>query len=524
MKKTLLLFTVFALLSISLMAAETPAPTPGILPPTAMAVEILENGEDTGYGVSVEDLNNEYQYILPMYAQEQDFDPIFDGIFLKFELANYKAQRTLLDYYAFKQKITVNQLDLEQQVNDVVMQVSADPTTKAQVEGQYGSMENFYEFVLMVYRKEMTREAAINRLAPVSNEELQNQFELYKDQLSGGSEEVKASHILVETEEEALSLLSQIQGGQISFADAAAQYSLDVSNKDDGGDLKWFTRGMMVPEFEEAAFSAPLNVVTGPVETDYGFHLILVTDKKEGMTFAEFQQTEDYESFVDQVKAQKIQQWIPQYMTDNKISFVYQGTMKDVSDFSQVYGMAMQSNDYAPVAEYVFEYQPKDYDGRILLEVSLESVINGFYTGRINLNEEQIVQLEQKRLDNLKELSLYEDATLAALSRYYNLNPTDRHQAIRFFGIFIDQALELAQEEQIYQLYGAQINDQLRQAYPGLEEIATDMAADKRDRVVAYLYMIRINNILDEKENNQEYADKILQLDPSNTDVLDLVD
>ncbi|MCR5261600.1 MAG: peptidyl-prolyl cis-trans isomerase [Candidatus Gastranaerophilales bacterium] len=92
------------------------------------------------------------------------------------------------------------------------------------------------------------------------------------------SERIKASHILVKTEEEALKIKESIEKGEIDFPHAAGQYSLCPSGGD-GGDLGYFPKGVMVKAFEDAAFSAELNKVTDPVQTQFGWHLILVTDK-----------------------------------------------------------------------------------------------------------------------------------------------------------------------------------------------------------------------------------------------------
>lgn len=89
---------------------------------------------------------------------------------------------------------------------------------------------------------------------------------------------VKASHILVKTQEEALKIKQDIETGKIDFPHAAGQYSMCPSGGD-GGDLGYFERGMMVKPFEDAAFSAELNKVTEPVQTQFGWHLIIVTDK-----------------------------------------------------------------------------------------------------------------------------------------------------------------------------------------------------------------------------------------------------
>lgn len=91
--------------------------------------------------------------------------------------------------------------------------------------------------------------------------------------------QVKASHILVETESDAKNLRERIVSGKIDFATAAKKYSKCPSGES-GGDLGFFRKGMMVPEFEKAAFSLPVGEVSQPVETQFGWHLIEVTDKK----------------------------------------------------------------------------------------------------------------------------------------------------------------------------------------------------------------------------------------------------
>ncbi len=90
--------------------------------------------------------------------------------------------------------------------------------------------------------------------------------------------EVKASHILVKTEQEALKLYEEIKNGK-SFEDAAVQYSLCPSGAM-GGDLGYFGRGMMVKPFEDAAFDMEVGEISKPVQTQFGWHLIQLNDKK----------------------------------------------------------------------------------------------------------------------------------------------------------------------------------------------------------------------------------------------------
>ena len=91
-------------------------------------------------------------------------------------------------------------------------------------------------------------------------------------------DEIRASHILVKTETTAKILYEEIKNGK-EFGVAAAEYS-ECPSGANGGDLGFFGRGMMVKPFEDAAFALEKGVVSNPVQTQFGWHLILVTDRK----------------------------------------------------------------------------------------------------------------------------------------------------------------------------------------------------------------------------------------------------
>tara|TARA_R110002049_G_scaffold309268_1_gene519555 strand:- start:77256 stop:77537 length:282 start_codon:yes stop_codon:yes gene_type:complete len=88
-----------------------------------------------------------------------------------------------------------------------------------------------------------------------------------------------ARHILVETEEACQDLKEKIEGG-MDFGAVAAEFSSCPSGKS-GGALGTFSPGQMVKEFDEVVFSQDLNKVHGPVKTQFGYHLIEITNREE---------------------------------------------------------------------------------------------------------------------------------------------------------------------------------------------------------------------------------------------------
>jgi parvulin-like peptidyl-prolyl isomerase len=90
-------------------------------------------------------------------------------------------------------------------------------------------------------------------------------------------EQVWAKHILLADEATAQAVLDRLDQGE-DWDELAAGLSLDTTNKDFGGDLGWFSRGAMVDGFESAAFAGDKGEIVGPVQTDFGWHLILIVD------------------------------------------------------------------------------------------------------------------------------------------------------------------------------------------------------------------------------------------------------
>jgi len=111
---------------------------------------------------------------------------------------------------------------------------------------------------------------------------------------TGGQEEVRARHILVENEDEAKAIIEQLKGGG-DFAALAKEKSKDPGAAE-GGDLGYFTKDQMVPEFAEVAFKMYPGQLSNPVKTQFGWHIIKVEDKRT-------KQPPEFEKVKDQIES-----------------------------------------------------------------------------------------------------------------------------------------------------------------------------------------------------------------------------
>lgn len=113
----------------------------------------------------------------------------------------------------------------------------------------------------------------------VSDAEVREYYDNNPDEFKEYPDEVKARHILVDTEEEAKEILKKLKEGA-DFAELAKEYSKDTSSKEEGGDLGYFNRGIMVPEFDKAVFEMEVGQISDIVKTQFGYHIIKLEDKK----------------------------------------------------------------------------------------------------------------------------------------------------------------------------------------------------------------------------------------------------
>jgi peptidyl-prolyl cis-trans isomerase C len=168
---------------------------------------------------------------------------------------------------------------------------------KLQNDEEYRAKVKEFEKMTLV---SMVLKREVEDKAIVDDAEAKAFFDQNADKFTVGTE-LRASHILVQTEEEANSIHEKIKNDE-DFTKLAKEYSKDKGSAEKGGDLGYFARGKMVPEFERAAASLKPGEVSEPVKTRFGYHIIKLTDIKEG-TPANFEQSS--ESIKRQLLAEK---------------------------------------------------------------------------------------------------------------------------------------------------------------------------------------------------------------------------
>lgn len=150
-----------------------------------------------------------------------------------------------------------------------------------------------YKANLAQVEKDLLTQITINKVlseVTVTDDEAKKYYDEHKNEFEQPAT-VSAKHILVDNEELCSEVKNKIASGELSFEEAAKKYSTCPS-KEQGGNLGVFGRGMMVPEFEDAAFALELNTVSEPVKTQFGYHLIK-TEAKNEASVAKFEDVKE---------------------------------------------------------------------------------------------------------------------------------------------------------------------------------------------------------------------------------------
>lgn len=255
------------------------------------------NGED----ITKEDfektslkVGKEYEMIFgeDVWNSEVDGGQIFKDVF-KEEILNVMISQELVSQQAKKEGIVVTEQEISNEVKSFMEYISKMPNYLEFL--QENNIDD--EFLKSHFKQNLIFEKYRNKImseTEIEESKLKKYYEAHIDEYK--KEEIKASHILISTlnamkeplseeetakkESEAKALLKRLKSGE-NFEKLAKEYSEDEASAVHGGDLGYFAKGVMVPEFEEAAFKLKKGEISDIVKSSFGYHIIKLYDKKE---------------------------------------------------------------------------------------------------------------------------------------------------------------------------------------------------------------------------------------------------
>ncbi len=360
---------------------------------------------------ATDNLKKQYEQYYKQFGQ--DTSALFAGahgallnLRLEAEAMQSLIQEALLAQQAKKYHISVSKRDIEdgynKQYNDLLKKYNiTEEQLAAYLESQGQTLKEFQkqlrDSVARQLRDRALQEKVVGPINP-TDDELKAYFEKNISRYKT-PEEIRASHILVSDKATAEKILKELKNGA-DFAELAKKYSQDTSNKDKGGDLGWFSRGKMVPEFEDAAFALKkVGDISGIVKTSYGYHIIKLTGRKPAHT-----------PTLDEVKDQVREDYIKDE-TNKRFSDWYKG----IYDQSQIVIKIPEVDAYIK--------QQKDLDQglaafeKIQKEGTSSDPYISYYIGRIYETKMNQAEQEKKALEDKKDKTDADKQKIADLDK-----------------------------------------------------------------------------------------------------------
>lgn len=236
-------------------------------------------------------LESELKAQVQFHIMNNRLDPATPG--LQDQVLQSMINEKLIIAKAIEDSVVVSDEEVQQQMDRVIQQ-------RIQQVGSEQRLEEYYGMPLSKIKREYRDELRKNLLAQrlqqqrfgatqINRREVEEFFESYRDSLPRVAEEVDLAHIFVKPRAsdrvrlEAVAKISAMRDSIVAGADFAViarAYSQDPGSAQQGGDLGWVRRGQFVKEFETAAFALSEKQLSGPVETEFGIHLIQLLDRR----------------------------------------------------------------------------------------------------------------------------------------------------------------------------------------------------------------------------------------------------
>jgi len=179
----------------------------------------------------------------------------------------------LIDQYAQQHNITVTPAEISKVEDQYKAQYPGDQWN--QLLASRGLTEQDVQDLI---RRQIIIDKAVGGNMRISEKQIKDYFDKNHQQYDKPAE-ARARHILVPDLKTAEKVEADLKSGK-DFAGEAKQYSTDPGSREKGGELGWFKKGAMVPSFDQYAFSAPVNKISPPVKSPFGYHIIQVEERK----------------------------------------------------------------------------------------------------------------------------------------------------------------------------------------------------------------------------------------------------
>ncbi|NLY51756.1 MAG: tetratricopeptide repeat protein [Firmicutes bacterium] len=390
-----------------------------------------------------------------------------------------------IQYYALDQLINQQLLFQAAENAKIKVEEAAVNERYQAIQDSYSSKELFEEDLRNAGLTASSLKAMLRDSLKIEQlqEEVVKDVQVSEADIKAAFEEVNARHILIKPADDsdgareaalrqAEELIEELEAGA-DFAELAKEHSDDPGSGASGGELGWFGRGRMVEPFEKAAFAAAVGEIVGPVESQFGYHIIQVTDRKEAEG-DEFEQAKEElrQQLLQEKNRERLNEWFAEVKAAAKIEIkdpailghklMWEGAYKEAVD---AYQEALKVNDSDP---YLHSSLAQAYQRLDEIELALEHYEKA--AGIAETDPElwmMVGMIYQEQGNNEKAVEAYKQASDAA--------PMDMLLHLQLLSAYQQMGEEeLVKEEEEKILAINQAFEEMRQAREEAQEEAAD--------------------------------------------------
>ena len=296
---------------------ETPKPVPAVLPQVLAKIDGAPVGRD-----ELENAVKEAEARAGRAVPPAERDSVYRGLLDRVILLRLLASEAKV------RGITVTPQEVTERIGQIKQQFPSEAEFQKELTKRHTTMAQLEDDQRRDLLHTKTIEAEVAPRVAITPQELETFYKGNPDQFKE-PETVRASHILIGVAKdaapaakqaartEAEGVLTRVKAGE-DFAALAKQHSKDPGSAAVGGDLNFFPKGQMVPAFDAAAFALKIGEISSLVETEFGFHIIKLTDRRDGRIVPLEEVKDRLEDFLKQRKQQEL---VQQYLLSLKAKY-----------------------------------------------------------------------------------------------------------------------------------------------------------------------------------------------------------